>query len=71
MKIVCLTLMLGCLSAASASAGNAEEMLRQHLLFCSHSMIEEQGTVVVPPWVTGKLGVTRGAGDCAIASIKP
>jgi hypothetical protein len=65
MKTAYLTLILSCLSAAAASAGNAEETLRQRNLFCSQFAIEEQGTVTAPQWVSGTIGVARSTGDCA------
>ena len=64
MEVVCLTLIVSCLSTSFAFAGNGEDMNRQRLLFCSQSLIEEQGTVVVPQWVSGTVGVARNTGDC-------
>jgi hypothetical protein len=61
MKVVCLTLIVSFLSTSFAFAGNGEDMNRQRLLFCSQSLIEEQGTVVV---VSGTVGVARNTGDC-------
>jgi hypothetical protein len=43
MKSVYMTLILSCLSAASALAGNTHEMLRDRNLFCSQFLIEEEG----------------------------
>jgi hypothetical protein len=64
MKVVCLTLILSCLSAASALAGGGEEMKRQRLLFCSHYLIEEGGTVAIPQWTPGSVAAAKRTGDC-------
>jgi hypothetical protein len=40
MKIVC-SLMLTCMTAVSALAGDSAEMLRDHLIFCNQSVIED------------------------------
>ena len=63
MKIVCLTLMLSCLSAV-ASAGSSEEMNRQRLLICHQLQIEEEGARVIPQWIAGTVGAARSATDC-------
>jgi hypothetical protein len=64
MKLVHLTVIVTCLSGSSASAGTGEEMNRQRAFFCNQTLIEEQGTVVVPQWVSGTVGVARNTGDC-------
>lgn len=53
MKIICFTLMLGCLTTVSALAGDPEEKARDSLLHCGQFLIEEPGPVVDPYWRVG------------------
>ena len=46
MKIVC-SLMLTCMTAVSALAGDSAEMLRDHLIFCNQFVIEHPYPAVV------------------------
>jgi hypothetical protein len=39
MKIICFTLMLGCLTTVSALAGDSEEKARDSLLYCGQFLI--------------------------------
>jgi len=53
MKIICFTLMLGCLTNVSALAGDSEEKARDSLLYCGQFLIEEPGPSVDPYWRVG------------------
>jgi hypothetical protein len=64
MKVVCLTLIVSCLSTSFAFAGNGEDMNRRRALFCNQTLIEEQGTVVIPQWVSRTVGVADNPGEC-------
>jgi hypothetical protein len=46
MKIVC-SLMLTCMTAVSALAGDSAEMLRDHLIFCNQFVIEHPYPAIV------------------------
>ena len=53
MKIIWLTLMLGCLTTVSALAGDPQEKARESLFYCAQILIEEPGPAVIPYWPVG------------------
>jgi len=52
MKII-YSLMLSCLTAVSAMAGDSEEAFRERSSLCNQFLIEEPGTASIPDWSVG------------------
>jgi hypothetical protein len=65
MKILVSTLMLSCLIAVSAFAGDSEEILRERLILCSQFVIEEPGTAI-PGTTRYCCGFANRIPDCRV-----
>jgi hypothetical protein len=65
MKTVC-ALMLTCMAAVSALAGDSAEMLRERLIFCNQFVIEDPYPGIVRDSVQSCCRVANRVRDCNV-----